>query len=243
MTIQQSESQKIKLKEILPKTVTTAIFDMDDLMINSHPLHMKVFEAILQSYGISLNNPVNPFTREEEISQFGKKISDMCAYLIDKYSINTTPPEMAQEFNDLMIPVFEKENIKPMDGLMSLIHDLTKHGFRFVLASSAKRRKIDIVLGKLGLTQVFPIIVSGEDEIEHGKPAPDIFLKATEKADVNPNECMVFEDAKNGIESAKAAGIFTVGVHNKLAEERLGLRQDLSKSDIQIDGLDNISFE
>ena len=126
---------------------------------------------------------------------------------------------------------------------MSFIENLSEHGFKFALASFAKRKKIDIVLKKLGLTKTFPIIVSGEDEIEHGKPAPDIFLKAAEKAGVKPNECMVFEYAKNGIEAAKSAGMFAIGIHNKFAEERLGLKQDLSQSDFQANTLENLGFE
>jgi len=243
MPAEQLESQRVKLKEALPPTVKTAIFDMDDLMINSHPLHMKVFETILKPYGIFLDNLIDPFTREEEASQFGRKISDMCTYFIKKYNLNVARDKMLEQFDDRMIPLFEKTNIQPMPGLNALIKELVNHDFRLVLASSAKKQKIDIVLKKLKLTEVFPIIVSGEDEMVHGKPSPDIFLKAAQKTGVRPDECMVFEDAKNGVEAAKAGGMYVVGVHNKFAMERLGLKQNLDQADIQVYGLGNISFE
>jgi len=239
----QSQIQRINLRKVLPPTITTAILDMDDLMINSHPLHMKIFKTILQSYRIFLDDPTNPFTREEEASQFGRKISDMCTYFIKKYNLSVNSETMLRQFNDLMIPIFEKTDIQPMPGLNSLIQALVSHNFSLVLASSAKKEKIDIILKKLELTGAFPIIVSGEDEIGHGKPAPDIFLKAAQKAGVRPGECMVFEDARNGVEAAKTAGMYAIGVHNKFAMGRLGLKQNLTDADIQVYGLDSLSFE
>ncbi len=221
-------------------TARAIIFDMDDLMIDSHPAHMEVFEAVLQQHGASLRASVNPLTREEEVSFFGRKITDILALLRERYRLQVSVEEMNAEFNRVLLPVFA-EHIAPMPGLSELIASLKEEGFRLVLASSASRKKIGIVLRKLGLGRAFEAMVSGEDEIEHGKPAPDIFLAAAQRIGVAPEDCLVLEDAKNGVEAAKAAGMSCIGVHNSFAYERLGIRQDLSAADIEVQSLREIT--
>jgi HAD superfamily hydrolase (TIGR01509 family) len=221
------------------KNIKAVIFDMDDLMINSHPVHMMVVEKVLQHYGVVISD--SPLTPQEEASQFGRKITDMLEFLHKKYNLpqEITIEKMNAEFNELLLPTFE-ENVQKMPGLTELINILTGK-YILVLASSAKRKKIDIVLKELKLANIFNAIVSGEDEIKHGKPQPDIFLKAAEKVGITEmNSCLVLEDAKNGVEEAKAADMKVIGVYNKFAQERLGLRQDLHISDLEVDNLNAV---
>ncbi len=238
------EGETLNLAELAPPNITAAVFDMDDLMINSHPLHMKVFEAVLQGYDVDIHDPSNPWTAQDEASMFGLKISDAFKLFISRYGLEAKadPETMRQQFDDRMLPVFEGEPIEPMPGLTRLLATLSEHNLRLALASSAKRQKIDVILTKLGLEDVFEVVVSGEDEIKHGKPAPDIFLEAARKLGKEPSECIVFEDAKNGIEAARAAGMFAVGVHNKFAEQRLDVRQDLSEANLQSGSLEQLTY-
>ncbi len=217
--------------------VRAIIFDMDDLMINSHPVHMEIFEQVLNKYGVSLKDPKNPFQPEEESKFFGKKIIEALDFFRDKFGLKDRVEleEMNKEFNRLLLPIFE-EYVEPMPGLDTLITSL-KGRYRLALSSSSRRDKINLVLRKLHLEDAFEAIVSGENEIEHGKPAPDIFLKAAEKIGISPSECLVLEDANNGVEAAKAAGMRAVGVHNQFTFQRLGIRQDLGAADLQINGL------
>lgn len=90
---------------------------------------------------------------------------------------------------------------------------------------------------------MFEAVVSGEDEIARGKPAPDIFLAAARKLGCQPDHCIGFEDARNGIESLNAAGIFSIGVHNQFAQQRLGIRQDLSEADLEVDSLTELTYQ
>ncbi len=225
--------------------IKAVIFDMDDLVIDSHPLHKKVFEVILNQYGVSLKDLQNPLTKEEEVGWFGLKISDVFKWLIGKYGLHgkADAKEMARQFDELMISVFDRQNVKPMPGLPELIELFKSHGLILVLASSARRAKIEVILKKLKLTGTFQATVSGEDEIRQGKPAPDIFLKAAEKVRVLPSECLVLEDAKNGVLAAKGAGMYCIGVHNKFAYERLGVKQDLSKADLVVRSLEEVNEE
>jgi HAD superfamily hydrolase (TIGR01509 family) len=222
--------------------IEAVIFDMDDLMINSHPVHMKVFEEILNQFGASLHSPKNPLSKEEEADFFGRTAQEILSFLRKKHGLENrvSVDEMNVRHSELLLPAFE-QHAKPMPGLFELISSLKRQGYKLVLASSAKMAKIEVVLRKLDLKKAFEAIVSCEDEIKNGKPAPDIFLKAAEKIGVVPKRCLVLEDAKNGVEAAKAAGMRCIGVHNKFTFQILGARQDLSKADLQVNGLDEIN--
>jgi HAD superfamily hydrolase (TIGR01509 family) len=237
-------SSLINLREVAPPTVTAGIFDMDDLMIDSHPLHMDVFATVLGMYGVDIHDPSNPWTPRDEVGMFGLKISDAFKLFISRYKLENADPEtMRHQFDAQMLPVFEHADIKPMPGLMDLIHSLVGGNVQLALASSARLAKIEIVLGKLGLDDgTFEAVVSGQDHIKHGKPAPDIFLQAARKLGKLPAACMAFEDAQNGVEAINAAGMFSVGVHNQFSLQRLGISQNLSGASLQVNSLSELTY-
>ncbi len=227
----------------LDGVIQAVIFDMDDLMINSHPAHMQIMESVLKEIDPRVafyGNGTNSLPEEEEASFFGLKIIEVLKKLADRYGVTVPAEQLNIRYNQVLLRDFGKV-IKQMDGLSELITELKDKGYKLAVASSAPRRKIDIVLDTFGYSTVFEAIVSGEDEIKHGKPAPDIFLKAAEKLGIAPSKCLVLEDAKNGIEATKAAGMYCIGVHNQFAYERLGIRQDLSKADRQVESLKDVS--
>lgn len=127
-----------------------------------------------------------------------------------------------------------------MPGLITLINSLAESDYTLAIASSSIRPKIDIILARLELTRKFGIVISGE-EIKRGKPAPDIFLRTSEVAGIEPIRSLVLEDATNGILAARAAGMRVIGVHNRFIYERIGLRQDLSKADLEVESLGDIT--
>ena len=89
------------------------------------------------------------------------------------------------------------------------------------VASSADGNKVSINLQKIGLpAESWDAVISGE-LVEHKKPAPDIFLLAAKKLAIEPAECVVVEDAANGIQAAKAAGMRSVGVAHTLPAKDL----------------------
>lgn len=94
----------------------------------------------------------------------------------------------------------------PMPGLMDMLDFVVSHGFLRAVATSSKRVQADKKLRDAGIFDVFPVSVCG-DEIEHGKPAPDIFLEAARRLGRPAVECIVFEDSGPGILGARAAGM------------------------------------
>lgn len=211
--------------------IEAVIFDMDDLMIKSHQVHMGIFRDVLESYGVRI--PSDALTREEELRFFGENIKVPLDYVRQKYGLAAIPlDEFHQRYNELMLPAFE-QRAEPMPGLNELIDEL-KGKYKLGHASTSIRQKIDIVHRKLGIQGLFDAVTSGEDEIPHGKPAPDIYLVTAEKLGVQPQDCLVLEDAPNGVAAGKAAGMTVWGVHNQSIYERLGIRLDLSQADRQM---------
>lgn len=219
------------------------IFDMDELMVDSFVYHGLVFAEVFKPHGIIWRGKGSQLTPEIEAPLFGLSIKDVFEVLVDKFNLTgrADPTELLRQYNEQIIPVFKREDIQPVPGLIALVEDIAKHKYKLALASSSKRAKIDVVLEKIALTDYFPVIVSGEDEIKHGKPAPDIFFRAAERLKVDPRHCVVFEDATNGVAAAKAAKMKCVGVHNQTVFQVVGKRQDLSQADMEAKGLQELS--
>lgn len=102
-----------------------------------------------------------------------------------------------------------------MSGLIDLLADLRRHSLTIAIASSSTREHIDLITDRLGISSYFNAIVSGE-EVSHGKPAPDIYLKAATKLGISPRDCVALEDAVKGAQAASTAGMRVVAVPNEL---------------------------
>jgi HAD superfamily hydrolase (TIGR01509 family) len=122
--------------------------------------------------------------------------------------------------------------IMPINGIRNLLSILKANGFIIAMASSSPRKNIEVILSKVKLINYFEYIVSGED-VEKGKPNPDIFLKAAEKFKVEAHDCTVVEDSNNGVIGAKAAGMKCVGFRNLNSGN-----QNIDKADIILNAFD-----
>ena len=98
-----------------------------------------------------------------------------------------------------------------MPGVRELLDDLTAQGARLAIGSSGVLPNLELTVSQCGLSGRFAAIASLED-IRRGKPDPEVFLVAAKKSSVSPSRCVVFEDAPVGIQAAKAAGMWAVGV-------------------------------
>jgi beta-phosphoglucomutase-like phosphatase (HAD superfamily) len=99
------------------------------------------------------------------------------------------------------------------------------------------KKNIELILSKTKLLPYFDVIISGED-VQHGKPAPDIFLKAMHHFNESAENCIVLEDAKNGVLAAKAANMFCIGFQNKNSG-----KQDLSLADVIVHSISEIQSQ
>jgi HAD superfamily hydrolase (TIGR01509 family) len=142
----------------------------------------------------------------------GMSAPEWSAYLRDTLAV----PLDAQEINRRVLAAVTaqmKRELPLMPGASAAVHRLARR-WPLALASSSNRVVIDLVLEKSGLARSFAATVSSE-EVEHGKPAPDVYLAAAEALGVEPRRTVAIEDSANGIRSADAAAMTVVAVPNR----------------------------
>ena len=128
------------------------------------------------------------------------------------------------------LQLLEFETVLP--GVRKLINDARSAGLSLAVASSSERTWVEGLLKQHDLIEPFDVIVCAED-VAHTKPFPDLFLKALEYLEVQPNEAIVFEDSQQGVKAAKSAGIFCVAVPNKVTRCLTFEEADLVVSSIE----------
>ncbi len=181
------------------------IFDLDGLLVNSEDLQIEAEVNTLISHG------VNP-TKKDIENGIGKTITDWAKYYLNKY-----PQLSSVSIQDLLIDresrffeLAEKkmQTMPGADNLLKLVNDL---GFKVGLASSNYNKHINFCLDKFNWRSYFQVIL-GEEDVNSGKPAPDLFLKASKLLKLSAKSCLVFEDSLNGMLAANKAGCFSVVV-------------------------------
>lgn len=191
------------------------IFDMDGVLADTERIHAAAECEILKRYGIEFN-----------ADDLSKQYAGMPESAIWPTVFGTSGKEMPQ-IESLMQEKFEvfknmvQDGIPEMSGVHKLINLLKENHIPIGVASSAEPRYIELILTGLHLKPLFDAITSTV-EVLHGKPAPDIFLKAAEKLGTKPENCIVIEDARSGTLAAKAAGMRCIGLQYP------GNNQDLS---------------
>lgn len=207
------------------------IFDMDGVIINSEPLHQECERELFHK--------LNIFLTQEEHDQFlGVSGPYMWKQLIEKYDLKESVEKMVEIQDTCFIKKLEKLKYLPIiEGVEGLIKNLSEKNVLLILASSSSQRLIDKILTLSRLKAYFKYIISG-NEVEASKPAPDIFIKASEMAGVTPDKCIVIEDSENGIKAAKHAGMKVVGFLNGFNTKKSLFYADRIESDFS-----EISFD
>ena len=211
--------------------VKCVIFDMDGVIIDSEPLHYKVFKVFSQSLGIQIP--------DEEYNRYvGASDKEIFTLVRERYGLPQQAEELAAAYiRKYMEFLGSPGTEKPISGVDRLIQDLHENGVILGLASSATRETIDRVLQMFHLERYFKIRVSGL-EVPEGKPAPDVFLRTAELLKVPPEYCTVIEDSHNGVKAAKAAGMTCIAYRNPNSGD-----QDLSRADFIIEDFRELSYE
>lgn len=182
------------------------IFDMDGVIIDSEPLHFEVDIQVMKDFGAAI-------TQEQLEKYVGMTNPEMWKLIREEYQLQRTVSEIIDYQLSNKIKILTAREMEPIDGIRELLADLKASGIPVGIASSSPPVFIQAVLDKFGLLDAFNCIVSGE-EVDRGKPAPDVYLKAAELLGVEPASCMVLEDARHGIAAAKAAGMQCIGFVN-----------------------------
>ena len=179
--------------------INTMIFDLDGLLIDSEKISYRLYRALLEIYG-------HRFTVEEYAQNYSGKtgVGNMTS-LIEVFHLPITLEEGLSWVKER-----EREymsgGVDLKVGVKELLEYLRFHGYHMVLATSSTKDRAVGVLKAHYIEGFFEEMVFGTD-IERGKPNPDIFLKACEKAGRLPDECLVLEDSEAGIQAAYSAHI------------------------------------
>jgi HAD superfamily hydrolase (TIGR01509 family) len=196
-----------------PGAAQAVIFDMDGVLTDSEPLINAAAVAAFRELRLAVEpEDFLPFVGAGEDRYLGG-VAEKHGYPIDLPSLKRRTYEIYLE----RVPT----QLEAFPGACELVRSCRSAGLRLAVASSADRIKVEANLRKIGLPPEFwDVVVTGET-VANKKPAPDIFLKAAEQLGVPPAQCVVVEDAVNGVQAARAAGIPCVAVAQSFSAELL----------------------
>lgn len=186
--------------------VELVIFDHDGLMVNSEEIIFTAIRDIFKKYHQN-------YTREYFNQHIGMSVIESLQIFYKDFPIPITFEEFYNLRNDKVSEYFEKR-LQIMDGLIPLLNYIHKLHIPMAIATSGKKDYITKNLNKFGISKYFSIITT-IDEVEKGKPHPDLIQKTLEKAKAEAKNSIMLEDAPNGIEAAYNAQIFSIAVPTK----------------------------
>ena len=179
------------------------VFDMDGVLVDSEPLHMRATQEVLRPEGVDL--PWETFA-----DYVGTTVEDTWTDLIVRFGLKGRYEDYLQLYDEAVLRVLARP-LEPEPGAWDVIAAARQRGKPLALASSSRLRWIEATLAGLAMRDVFAVIVSGET-VRRGKPAPDIYLEAARLLRVPSQRCIAIEDAPRGVLAAKAAGMYTVAL-------------------------------
>ncbi|MBU4346229.1 MAG: beta-phosphoglucomutase family hydrolase [Candidatus Omnitrophica bacterium] len=203
------------------------IFDLDGVIVNTVPSHFEAWKKLFGEYGKDF-----AFQEYKEKVDGIPRIDGVRAILKDLPEQELQ--KAAAKKQGYFLEFLEKDGIKVYNSTVDFIKEAKGHNLKVAVISSSKNCLY--ILKKAGIDNLFDIIITGND-IKKGKPHPDVFLLAGARLGLEPEECLVFEDAVLGVEAAKRGNFKCVGVDRYQEPRRL------SKADLVISDFSEINLE
>jgi beta-phosphoglucomutase family hydrolase len=214
--------------------VNAAIFDLDGTLIDNNSYHLQSWLQYLKDMNREMSE------EEYKANVNGRTNKDVIEYIYQRKMDDKEAMKYAHEkeaiYRELYAPY-----IKPVAGLLELLEKLRSLSIPMAIATSGIQVNIDFLFEHIPIRSYFDVIVNSA-HISKGKPDPEIYIKTAELLKVSPAECLVFEDAVVGINSAKAAGMKVVGVLTTHKAEELSGADILIKDFSELVAEEN-SFE
>jgi len=214
--------------------VNAAIFDLDGTLIDNNSFHLQSWLQYLKDMNREMSE------EEYKANVNGRTNKDVIEYIYQRKMDDKEAMKYAHEkeaiYRELYAPY-----IKPVAGLLELLEKLRSLSIPMAIATSGIQVNIDFLFEHIPIRSYFDVIVNSA-HISKGKPDPEIYIKTAELLKVSPAECLVFEDAVVGINSAKAAGMKVVGVLTTHKAEELSGADILIKDFSELVAEEN-SFE
>ncbi len=204
--------------------IEAVIFDMDGVLVDSYQPHLESWRMLAEENGLAI-------TEAQFAETFGRTSRDIIGRLFgvtDAARVAALDERKEALYRDAV-----RGNVPEMAGAKALVAALHACGIKLAIGSSGPCENIVLVRDELGLAEMMPTYVCGAD-VEHGKPAPDVFLLAVEKLGVAPANCAVIEDAPAGIAAANAAGMLSIALTS--THDAAGLKD----ADVVVDALADV---
>lgn len=206
--------QPININEVIKNSgVKAAIFDLDGTMLDNNSFHLKSWIEYLKDMGRNISE------EEFNASFNGRTNKDVIQYIFNQ-------PMNAEEIlrysleKEAVYRKIYKPYIRPVNGLIAFLEILKNKNISMAIATSGIQPNIDYMFEHIPIKSYFNFVVNS-GHITYGKPHPEIYLKTASLLNVKPENCLVFEDAIVGIDSAKAAGMKVVAVATTEPKENL----------------------
>jgi beta-phosphoglucomutase len=204
------------------------IFDMDGVLADTGEVHLKSWQKLAEELDVE-------FEREFFEKTFGqtsvKILKKLIGEDVEEDKLKEWSERKEQYYREMV-----KDELEPLPGVKELIVDLYNNGFKLAVGSSGPRENINLLLETLNIKSYFDLIVSAED-VENGKPNPEVFLQVSKKLDLNTRNCAVIEDAPVGIKAARRAGMKTIALTTTHS------RKELKDADLIIPDLSAIDLD
>lgn len=201
------------------------IFDMDGVLVDSYDAHLESWRMLAREIGADL-------TEEQFAHTFGRTSRDIMKILFDITDLNVVRKHDDRKeclYRDLI-----RNNIPLMPGAVALNRQLKDAGAGLAVGSSGPRENVNLICDETELRSCISARVSGAD-VSHGKPDPEIFLTAAAKLGLNPDRCVVIEDAPVGIQAAHAGGMKCIALRSPRSQP------GIEAADLIVDSLSQVT--
>lgn len=209
------------------KNIKGVIFDMDGVITDNKEQDFTAWKRVFADFGFNL-------TIKEYESFTGMKGEEIVCKYIKSDATEEEASSLTRRKEEYFIDEIQKTKIEATKGIETFLKDLKINNIKTGIGTAAMEFKANVILEELGLKNFFNIIVCAE-KVKKGKPDPETYLKAAEELNLKPEECIVIEDAPNGIEAAKNAGIKCIAILTTHKESELGRADRIIRSFDELD--------
>lgn len=187
----------------MAERLRAAVFDMDGTLVDNMHVHRDAWRLFLERKGLSFDEQAYHRNNTGTISEIIPRFFPMATDPAEAYRLGMEKEAVYREMY--------RGHVLPLPGLVAFLDILRKSEVRIALATAAYRGNIDFTLDELAIRNRFDTLVGSED-VQRGKPHPDVYLRAAERLGIEPQYCLAFEDSHSGIQAALAAGMRVVGL-------------------------------
>ena len=203
------------------------IFDMDGVLVDTTPCHERAYQELWRKIGIA-----GPAYRNIA----GMKTVEV----VSKYTKQLIPSEKSIKewvlFKQLRAGKYISNELVVYNDSVACLKSIVKLKVKIALATGASRKNCSIILKKLGIGELFSVIITGDD-VQKGKPSPEVFLSAMNQVDLVPDKTLIVEDSLSGLQSAISSKAYVASVRsgNKIeAPKFIGKFRDLQEMSLKL---------